>query len=56
MLPHFTQVFRTWSAEGLEGEALAVKTYLWTERPFQYNIPGNDAEKAFRRNWPGTAE
>ncbi|MFN0070107.1 MAG: NlpC/P60 family protein [Chloroflexota bacterium] len=51
MLPHFAQVYATWSARGLVDEDLATQTYLWTERPFQYNVPGNDAEVVFRKHW-----
>lgn len=52
MLVEFRKVFIRHVSAGLQGIELAVRTYLDTERPFQFNLPGNAAELKFRAAWP----
>jgi hypothetical protein len=51
MLPEFRKVFMRHASAGLQGPELAVRTYLDTERPFQFNAPGSAAEQKFRAAW-----
>ena len=51
MLPEFRSTFRHFSVQGLAGEELAAKTYLFTERPFQFDVPGSAADVKFRGKW-----
>jgi hypothetical protein len=51
MLPEYRSTFLHFSAQGLDGEDLAAQTYLFTERPFQFDTPGSDADVNFRSKW-----
>jgi hypothetical protein len=51
MLPEYRSTFKHFSAQGLGGEALAAQTYLFTERPFQFDLPGSAADVKFRDKW-----
>jgi murein DD-endopeptidase MepM/ murein hydrolase activator NlpD len=51
MLPQFHYWYNHWAAEGLFGENLAAHTYLWTERPRDYNVPGSAPDVHFRARW-----
>lgn len=51
MLPEFRSTFHHFSVQGLSGEDLAAKTYLFTERPFQFDVPGSAADVRFRGKW-----
>ena len=51
MLPLYRQWWDYWQAQGLTDEELAARTYLWAERPLQYNVPGSAADVGIRRKW-----
>ena len=59
MVPHFHEQYIRWQAAGFAGEPLAVRTYLWTERPWQYDLadmngrPISRAAELFRAEWHG---
>src|SRR5262249_21588514 len=40
-----------WAAQGLTGEDLGARTYLWAERPAGYNLPGSTADRGIRSKW-----
>ncbi len=54
MLPEFRRTFDRFRSQGLGGEEMAAKTYLFTERPFQLDVPGSAADLKFRGKWRTT--
>jgi LysM domain/Lysozyme like domain len=47
MLPEFQRAFGGGQAEGLDGDDLAVHTYMFTERPFGFPDPTSGAGQRF---------
>lgn len=56
ILPEFRRVFRRWQTAGRTGEDLAVRTYLWTERPFDFQNLDSAAARRFREQWSLSGE
>jgi cell wall-associated NlpC family hydrolase len=51
ILAAYVQWHDYWAAQGLEGEDLAARAYLWAERPADYNVPGSAADRRIRQKW-----
>jgi hypothetical protein len=51
MLPEFRRTFNRFSGQGLGSEDLAARTYLFTERPVEFDRPGSAADVHFRGKW-----
>jgi cell wall-associated NlpC family hydrolase len=56
MLPQYVQWYDYWTGQGLVGEDLAARAYLWAERPKDYNVPGSAADQRIRQKWREASE
>src|SRR3954452_18986446 len=56
MLAEYARWYDYWADQGLVGEDLAARAYLWAERPADYNVPGSAADRRIRQKWRGTSE